>query len=90
MTKNEIVDSIATKATLTKKDSKVALDGILEVITEALAKGDNVQFVGFGTFDVATRAARTARVPSTGAEVKVPATKVAKFKVGKALKDAVK
>ena len=90
MTKNEIVDSIATKATLTKKDSKVALDGILEVITETLAKGDNVQFVGFGTFEVVTRAARTARVPGTGAEVKVPAKKAAKFKVGKALKNSVK
>jgi len=89
MNKAEFIDSIATKATLTKKDSKVALDGILEVITETLAKGDNVQFVGFGTFEVAQRAARTARVPSTGAIVEVPATKVAKFKVGKALKNSI-
>jgi DNA-binding protein HU-beta len=90
MNKAEFIDAVAEKSGLSKKDSKVALDGILEVITQTLAKGDNVQFIGFGTFEVAQRAARTARVPSTGAEVKVPATKVAKFKVGKALKDAVK
>ena len=90
MNKNEFIDAVAEKSGLSKKDSRALVDANLEVITEALAKGDSVAFIGFGTFCVADRAARTARVPGTGAEVKVPATKVAKFKVGKALKDAVK
>ncbi len=90
MTKIELIDIVASKTGLTKKDSRALVDANLEVITEALAKGDNVQFIGFGTFEVVARAARTARVPSTGATVEVPATKVAKFKVGKALKNSVK
>lgn len=81
---------VAEKSGLTKKDSKAALDAVLETITETLSKGDSVSFIGFGTFSTSVRAERTARVPATGAEIKVPATKVAKFKVGKALKDAVK
>ncbi len=90
MNKNDFIDIVAEKSGLTKKDSKAALDAVLETITETLSKGDSVSFIGFGTFSTSTRAERTARVPVTGAEVKVPATKVAKFKVGKALKDAVK
>lgn len=90
MNKAEFIDALAEKTGLSKKDSKIALDATLEIITEALAKGDSVSFIGFGTFAVSTRAARTARVPGTGAEVKVPETKVAKFKVGKVLKDSVK
>lgn len=89
MNKAEFIDAVVQKAGLSKKDSKVALDGILDVITQTLAKGDNIQFVGFGTFEVVTRAARTARVPSTGATVEVPAQKAAKFKVGKALKNSI-
>ena len=90
MNKNEFIDAVASKSGLTKKDSKVALNGILSAITETLAKEDNVQFIGFGTFDVVSRAARTARVPSTGATIEVPAKKAPRFKVGKVLKDAVK
>ena len=90
MNKAEFIDAVAEKTGLSKKDTKVALEATLETITEALAKGDSVSFIGFGTFATSKRAERTARVPGTGAEVKVPATTVAKFKVGKALKDAVK
>lgn len=90
MNKNDFIDIVAEKSGLTKKDSKFALDAVLDTITETLAKGDSVSFIGFGTFSTAVRAERIARVPTTGAEIKVPATNVAKFKVGKALKDAVK
>ncbi len=90
MNKNDFIDIVAEKSGLTKKDSKAALDAVLETITETLSKGDSVSFIGFGTFSTSMRAERIARVPATGAEVKVPATKVAKFKVGKALKEAVK
>ncbi len=90
MNKTELIDAIAAKAGLSKKDAKGALEATVETITEALTKGDSVALIGFGTFSTAARAARTARVPGTGAEVQVPATTVAKFKVGKALKDAVK
>ena len=89
MTKAEFVGLVAVKASLTKKDAEAALDGVLETISEVLTKGDSVTFVGFGTFSVSERAARTAKVPSTGKEVKVPAKKVVKFKVGKNFKDAV-
>jgi DNA-binding protein HU-beta len=90
MNKAEFIDAVAEKTELSKKDIKATLDSALETITETLANGDSVSFIGFGTFSTAQRAERTARVPGTGAEVKVPATRVAKFKVGKALKDAVK
>ena len=90
MNKSELIDAIAAKAGLSKKDAKGALEATVETITETLKKGDSVALIGFGTFSTASRAARTARVPGTGKEVQVPATTVAKFKVGKALKDAVK
>lgn len=89
MTKNEFVGLVASKTGVTKKDSEAVLNVTLEQIKELLAKGDSVAFVGFGTFSVATRAEREARVPSTGAVIKVPAKKSVKFKVGKTLKDAV-
>ena len=89
MNKAEFIDAVAEKAGLSKKDAKGAVDASLETLTETLSKGDSVSFIGFGTFSTADRAERTARVPGTGKEVKVPATRVAKFKVGKALKDAV-
>lgn len=89
MNKAEFIDAVAEKAGLSKKDAKGAVDAALETLTEALSKGDSVSFIGFGTFSTADRAERTARVPGTGKEVKVPATRVAKFKVGKALKDSV-
>jgi DNA-binding protein HU-beta len=89
MNKAEFIDAVAAKAGLSKKDAKGAVDAALETITEALVKGDSVSFIGFGTFSTAARAARTAKVPGTDRTVNVAATTVAKFKVGKALKDAV-
>ncbi|MDD3026270.1 MAG: HU family DNA-binding protein [Aliarcobacter skirrowii] len=89
MNKTEFIDAVAAKAGLSKKDSKSAVDAVLETITEALVKKDSVAFVGFGTFTTANRAARVAKVPGTDKTVNVPATTVAKFKVGKALKEAV-
>ena len=79
MTKSEFVSLVASKAELTKKDSEKALDAIIASIEETLKKGESVTFVGFGTFSVTERAARTARVPRTGEEVKVPAKKAVKF-----------
>jgi len=89
MNKAEFIDAVAAKAGLSKKDTKGTVDAVLETITETLVKGENVSFIGFGTFSTAARAARTAKVPGTDRTVDVPATTVAKFKVGKALKDAV-
>lgn len=89
MTKAEFVSLVASKAELTKKDSEKALDAIIESIEETLKKGDSVTFVGFGTFSVTKRAARTARVPKSGKEIKVPAKNAVKFKVGKNFKDLV-
>lgn len=89
MNKAEFIDAIAAKAGLSKKDSKGAVDAVLETITETLVKRETVSFIGFGTFSTAARAARTAKVPGTDKTVNVPATTVAKFKVGKALKEAV-
>ena len=89
MNKAEFIDAVADKAGLSKKDAKNAIDAALETITETLVSGDSVSFIGFGTFTTSDRAARTAKVPGTDKTVDVPATKVAKFKVGKALKDAV-
>ena len=89
MTKSEFVSLVASKAELTKKDSEKALDAIIASIQETLKKGESVTFVGFGTFSVTERAARTARVPRTGEEVKVPAKKAVKSKVGKHFKDLI-
>lgn len=89
MNKADFIDAVAAKAGLSKKDAKGAVDAALETITEALVAGDSVSFIGFGTFATADRAARTAKVPGTDRTVDVAATRVAKFKVGKALKDAV-
>jgi DNA-binding protein HU-beta len=89
MNKTELIAAIAAKADLTKKDSEKALKAFEEVVTETLAKGGKVQLVGFGTFDVAARAAREGRNPQTGAKMPIPASKAPRFKVGKALRDAV-
>ena len=90
MNKKEFIDAVSEKTGLSKKDAKLALEASLDVITETLKKKEVISFIGFGTFSTAERAARTARVPGTGAEINVPASTVAKFKVGKALKEAVK
>ena len=89
MNKAEFIDAVAAKAGLSKKDAKGAVEAVLETITDTLVKKESVSFIGFGTFSTASRAARTAKVPGTDKTVEVPATTVAKFKVGKALKEAV-
>ena len=89
MNKTELTDAVADAAGLTKADAARALDAVLTSITDALAKGDQVGVVGFGTFLVRERAARTGRNPQTGAEIQIAAAKVPAFKPGKALKDAV-
>ena len=89
MNKVEFIDALSTKANLTKKDAKVALESVLEVITETLTKKEQIAFVGFGTFSTTERAARTATVPGTTKTVEVPATTAVKFKAGKALKESV-
>ena len=90
MNKSELIAAVAKKADLSKKDAEAAVNATVEAVTKALKKGDKVQLVGFGTFEVRKRAAKQARNPQTGAVIKVPATKVPAFKAGKALKDAVK
>ncbi|PKM81427.1 MAG: integration host factor subunit alpha [Firmicutes bacterium HGW-Firmicutes-14] len=89
MNKQELVASVAEKAGLTKKDSEKAVNAVFQSVEEALAKGDKVQLVGFGTFEVRDRAARKGRNPQTGVEIEIAAAKVPAFKAGKALKDAV-
>ena len=89
MNKSELIDAIAAKADLPKAAAGRALDATLEAITGTLKGGDSVVLVGFGTFTVKDRAARTGRNPQTGAEIQIAAAKVPSFKAGKALKDAV-
>ena len=89
MNKTELVAAIAEKTNLTKKDSEAALLAVVESITEALVKGDKVQVIGFGSFEVRERAEKQARNPRTGEVVTAPACKVPAFKAGKAFKDAV-
>ena len=89
MNKTELVAAISEKTELTKKDSEAALKAFTDVVAEELKKGEKVQLVGFGTFEVSERAARTGKNPQTGAEIKIAACKAPKFKAGKALKDAV-
>jgi len=87
--KTELVANVAEKAGLTKKDAEKALGAVIESIEEALVEGDKIQLIGFGTFEVKDRAARTGRNPQTGKEIKIAASKNPVFKAGKALKDAV-
>ena len=89
MNKGELVAALAAKTEMTKKDSEAALNGVIEVITEALNKGEKVQLIGFGTFEAKSRPARVARNPRTGESVEIAACKAPAFKAGKALKDAV-
>lgn len=90
MNKAELVASIAAKAELSKKDADKALTAVIDTITNALASGDKVQLVGFGTFEARQRAARKGKNPQTGAAVMIPAAKVPAFKAGKAFKESVK
>ncbi|HWQ95495.1 MAG TPA: HU family DNA-binding protein [Gammaproteobacteria bacterium] len=89
MNKAELIDAVATLADISKADSGRALDAVIAAIGKALKKGDQVTLVGFGTFLVRKRAARTGRNPRTGDAIKIKASKVPAFKAGKALKDTV-
>ncbi|MBK6728489.1 MAG: HU family DNA-binding protein [Xanthomonadales bacterium] len=89
MNKGDIINAIADHAELSKADSGRALDALIEVVKKSLKKGDSVSLVGFGTFAVRKRAARTGRNPRTGATIKIKASKIPAFKAGKALKDAI-
>lgn len=89
MNKTELVAAIADKAEVSKKDAELVLRAFTDTVTEELAKGEKIQLVGFGTFEVSERAARTGRNPQTGKTMKIKASKAPKFKAGKALKDAV-
>lgn len=89
MTKQELSAAIAEKAEITKKDAEASLNAFTEVVTEELKKGEKIQLVGFGTFEVSERAARVGRNPQTKEEIQIPASKAPKFKAGKALKDAI-
>ena len=89
MTKAELIAAIAEKAGMTKKDADAALSATIDTITDTLAKGEKLQLVGFGTFEVRERAAREGINPQSKAKIKIPATKVPAFKAGRALKDAV-
>ena len=89
MSKTELVAAIAEKTGLTKKDSEAAVNAFIGTVTEQLKKGEKVQLIGFGTFEVSERATRTGRNPQTGAEMTIAASKAPKFKAGKALKDSL-
>jgi len=89
MNKSDFISKVAEGSDLSKADAEKALSSITDVIKEALQSGDKVTLVGFGTFSAANRAARTGRNPQTGAEIKIPAKNVVKFKAGKGLVDAL-
>lgn len=90
MNKTELVNQVAEATELSKKDASKAVDAVFETIQNALAQGDKLSLIGFGTFEVRDRAARTGRNPQTGKDIQIPASKVPAFKPGKGLKDAVK
>ena len=89
MNKSELINALAEKAEFSKKDAEKALNSFVDAVTESLTKGEKVQLIGFGTFDVKNRPARTARNPRTGEEIKIASSKAPVFKAGKALKDKV-
>ena len=90
MNKTELIAAVAEKAGLSKKNAEVAVAAVIDSVVASLKKGDKVSLLGFGTFEVRKRAARTGKNPQTGAAIKIAACKVPAFKAGKALKDAVK
>lgn len=89
MTKPELVSAMSEKIGVSKKDAAASIDAFVEIISDVLKHGDKLQLVGFGTFEVSERAARTGRNPQTGEDIKIPAAKIPKFKAGAALKNAV-
>ena len=90
MNKTELVAAVAAKAGISKKDADAAVAAVFASVTDALVNGDKVQLIGFGTFEVKERAARTGHNPKTGEAIEIAAAKVPSFKAGAALKDAVK
>ena len=90
MNKTDLIEVVAKEAGLSKKDAGAAVAAVFDGMTAALKKGDKVQMIGFGTFEVRNRAARKARNPQTGEEIEIKASKAPAFKAGKALKDLVK
>ena len=90
MTKAELVGKIASESGITKSQADKAVAGFVSAVTGALSAGDKITLVGFGTFSVATRSKREGRNPRTGAKIKIPASKVVKFKAGKTLSEKVK
>ena len=89
MNKSELIDTVASSADLSRADATRAVDAVLDTVTESLRKGDSVALVGFGTFEVRERAARSGRNPQTGETIQIKASKAPAFKAGKAFKDAV-
>lgn len=89
MTKPELVSAMSEKTGVSKKDAAASIDAFVEIISDVLKHGDKLQLVGFGTFEVSERAARTGRNPQTGEDIKIPAAKIPKFKAGATLKNAV-
>lgn len=90
MTKTDLISAVAEKTGVTKKDAGAVLDALIDEIIGAVKKGDRVQLVGFGTFELRDRAARTGLNPQTKEQIEIPASKAPAFKAGKAFKDAVK
>ncbi|MGI6096772.1 MAG: HU family DNA-binding protein [Dethiobacteria bacterium] len=90
MNKSELISSVAEKTGLTKKDTEKVVNAVFESINESLSRGDKVQLIGFGTFDVRQRGAREGRNPATGEPIQIQAARVPVFKPGKALKESVK
>lgn len=90
MNKSELVKGVAERSDLSRKDATDAVDAVFSAITEALSKDEKVQLVGFGSFEVRSRAERKGRNPQTGEEIKIPATLIPAFRPGKTLKDAIK
>jgi len=89
MNKSELIDAVAARSTLSKVDSANAVDAVFASIESSLSGGDSVSLIGFGTFSVSNRAARTGRNPRTGETIQIAASNAAKFKAGKGLKDAI-
>ena len=89
MNKTELITAMAGKTNQTKKNTEDALNAFIEVVTETLKKGDKIQLIGFGTYEVKEKAERIGRNPQTGAEMKIPASKAPVFKAGKALRDEI-
>jgi DNA-binding protein HU-beta len=90
MNKTDLINTVAEKSDLSKKDATNAVDAVFDSIMDSLKQGDKVQLIGFGNFEVRERAARKGRNPQTGKEIEIPASKVPAFKAGKALKDVLK